>query len=170
MQIRNLVDTRRTNERARENRVEIESNLIFGCLRSRTRARIPLPLTATDTDTTCGVIGQGGYLGTGTNAPTQACSKSFSLPSSLGTPSRAKALTHLPALPTPIWSQGVSDHPHLRYSLDDYHLSSVFFIPKSPRQVWKLRSHSHGKAWIGGYSRLEISEQGNRFNRRASGL
>jgi len=39
-------------------------NLVFGYLRSR--ARIPLPLTVTDTDTTYGVIGQGGYLGTGT--------------------------------------------------------------------------------------------------------
>ena len=113
----------------------------------------------------------GGLLGYRNNAPTQAFSKLFSLPSSLDTPSHAKAPIHTSArLPTPIRSQGVSDHPHLRYSLNDDHLSSVFFIPESPKEVWKLRSHSHGKAWIGGYSRLEISEQRNGFNRCASRL
>ena len=39
-------------------------DLVFGCLRSRDR--IPLPLTVTGTDSTYGVIGQGGYLGSGT--------------------------------------------------------------------------------------------------------
>ena len=59
-QIRGQADARRANRRARENSVD----LVFGCLRSR--ARIPLPLTVTDADTTCGAIGQGDYLGSGT--------------------------------------------------------------------------------------------------------
>ena len=58
------MDARGASKRVGENRVEIELDLVFGCLRSRTH--IPLPLTVTDTDTICGVIGQGGYLGTGT--------------------------------------------------------------------------------------------------------
>lgn len=65
VQIRDLADARRAEKRVRENRVETELDLVLGCLRSRTRTHIPLPLTVTDTDTTCGVIGQVGYLGTG---------------------------------------------------------------------------------------------------------
>jgi len=58
------MDVRGASKRVRENRAETELGLVFGYLRSP--AYIPLPFTVTDTDTTCGVIGQGGYLGSGT--------------------------------------------------------------------------------------------------------
>ena len=103
------------------------------------------------------------------NAPTEACGKFFS-PPSLGTPDDTAALTLTSALPSPIWSQRVSDQPRLRYSLDDEHLPSVFLVPEPPKQVWKLRSYSHGKTWISGYRRLEISEQRNGLDRRTSRL
>lgn len=170
VQSRGPVDAWGVNERVRENRVET-ADLVFGCL--RLAFRIPLPLTVTDadteTDTTCGAIGQG-TPGFRNNVPAQACDELYSLPPSLGTPGAATAFTSTPALATPIRSRRVPDQPRFRYSLNDGHLSSVFFTPGSPKQVWKLRSRSHGKAWIGGHRPLEISEQRDRFDRRTSRL
>ena len=64
-QIQELADVREVNERMRESRTETELvRLVFGCLRSR--IHISLPLTVTDVATSCGVAGQGDYLGSRT--------------------------------------------------------------------------------------------------------
>ena len=165
VQIRGQADARGANKRARENRVN--GDLVFGCLRFP--VRIPLPLTVTEPIRLARPLGRE-VAWVRNNAPTEACGKFFSPPPSLGTPDDTAALTLTSALPSPIWSQRVSDQPRLRYSLDDEHLPSVFLVPEPPKQVWKLRSHSHGKTRISGYRRLEISEQRNGLDRRTSRL